>query len=86
MNKLKEILDGWSNFVLKELDLLSNEIKQIGKVRIDICNGCEIRTHNICSPNKKAKHKENGKLVNGCGCLLNAKVLSLDSTCPLGKW
>lgn len=86
MSKVKKIIDGWSNYALKGLKLLDKNIQEIGEARIDVCNTCNIRTHNFCSPNKKGKHKENGKLINGCGCLLNAKVLSLDSTCPLGKW
>ena len=86
MNKLKEILDGWSNMVLKQLNKLDQNIIGIGEKRIEICKDCNIRTHNICSPTKRGKHKQNGKLINGCGCLLDAKVLSIKSTCPLGKW
>jgi len=86
MSQIKEIIDGWSNYALKGLNLLDENVKEIGKKRISICNSCNIRTHNFCSPRKQGKHKETGKLINGCGCLLNAKVLSLDSTCPLGKW
>jgi len=83
---LKEIYDGWGNLIKDKLKILNPEIKEIGKRRLLICDVCEIRTKDICNPLKKGIHTITGKLVNGCGCALSAKVLSPNSKCPLGKF
>jgi len=86
MLKLKDILEGWGNYVKDKLNLLDPAIKQIAKHRLLICDDCELRSFQICSPSKKGKHIETGEMVSGCGCGLPAKTLVPTAKCPLGKW
>jgi len=58
MLKLKDILEGWGNYVKDKLNLLDPAIKQIAKHRLLICDDCELRSFQICSPSKKGKHIE----------------------------
>ncbi len=96
VNKLKEILNGWTNLALDELDLLDEDIKQEGERRAEICNSCPMRTGNTCDPNKvlpaikdfvyNSEPRFKGKIYRGCGCPLKPKVLSTKSQCPIGNF
>lgn len=83
---LKEILEGWGNWILDKLKLVDPQTKEIAKLRLLVCDTCPIRTGHICSPNKSDVHVITGETKFGCGCAIPAKTLSLDSKCPLGKW
>lgn len=80
------ILEGWGNLVKDEFNMLDSEIKEIASERMLICNSCDIRNGRSCSPERYGIHKKTGKLTNGCGCRIDAKTLSPNSECPLGKW
>jgi hypothetical protein len=67
--KIMEIYDGWKNYLNP-----TEEISDIKKERLDICQKCPIRTGFICDPTK-----------GGCGCFLPAKASSKGG-CPSGKW
>jgi hypothetical protein len=75
MSNLENIVSGWYNFLLNELNLLDEETKQIGLKRLEICNGCDTRTSSYCDEEK-----------GGCGCPIGKKVLSPKSECPKSKW
>ena len=83
---LKNILDGWGNWVLQNFNLLGPEIEKISKARLIICDVCDIRIGNLCSSKKQGINIKNKKTVSGCGCLIPQKTLSPSSKCPLGKW
>lgn len=70
MSKLKEIYDGWTNYILK-----NPEIINLAEQRATICSECPINVKNFCS-----------KKEGGCGCYIPAKVSSPTSSCPKGKW
>lgn len=82
---IRGIISGWANLTLKELNLLSPQIRELGEKRLKICDSCPVRTGNICDPKKTILNK-NGDRVRGCGCQLSAKALSPGSKCPAGKW
>ena len=83
---LKNILEGWGNWALKEFKLLDPEIVQMSKLRLLICDVCDMRTGQICNPNKQGVNIETQEIRNGCGCVIPPKTLSPHSECPLGKW
>lgn len=70
--KLKNIAEGFGKLLLKGITGLDEKTKQTAQKRLSICQPCSQRTSiNTC---KK------------CGCLLVAKTLVEDESCPLGKW
>lgn len=96
--KIKQILEGWSNLALDKLNLLDKETVELGEKRIVICNTCDMRVNNVCSTSKKGEVKETfiykitgeerkkGNLYPGCSCNLFAKTICKDCQCPLNKW
>ena len=93
--EIKQILKGWGNFVLKELDLLSEDTRILGEQRALICAECPMRTVGKCDKNKTMEvHKDfiysgtsrtKGEIVHGCGCPIEKKIYS-DAQCPIGNW
>lgn len=90
------IIQGFTNLIKSKLGFLDENTKRIAEKRMDTCLNCPLRTDNKCDSNKQGEVVKNfnydgefraaGQLVNGCSCNLAAKVLSMDSLCPLGKW
>jgi hypothetical protein len=83
---IKEITDGFYNLLKDSLNLLSPELKDKAQKRYLHCSVCEMRKGNICDPKICLPHVTTNKIKCGCGCRLNAKVLSMTSSCPIGKW
>lgn len=79
MSKLKEILNGWTNYVFQ-----TPEIEKLAKDRAVHCSTCPINSGNTCSKRVTVIH--NNKPVSGCGCPLPGLLRSKNSTCKLGKW
>lgn len=50
------------------------------------CSSCSLFTGVICNPEKEVPHIETGVMTKGCGCIIQAKIRSKNSQCPLGKW
>lgn len=86
MKQVKQIIEGWAKLVYDKLIGLPPAIRDEANNRLGICNGCPVRTGNRCDPRKSGNHVETGRQTNGCGCILTAKAVSMDSECPLGKW
>lgn len=86
MSKVREILLGWGNLIKDKFGTLDEETKVMAQIRLEQCNQCSMRIGNVCSPTRTLKHIVTEQKVNGCGCLIPAKVLSDDSECPAGKW
>jgi hypothetical protein len=86
MSKIKEIIEGWGRLLFQDYDNLAPALKERTEQRLSICHDCKIRNGVICDPTKTGTHAETGKIVRGCGCHLRAKALSVNSSCPLGKW
>jgi len=70
MKKIREIWNGWKNLFFKKPD-----VETIAKEREEVCNGCEMKMEQIGI-----------QVCGGCGCPLMAKIRSLESQCPMGKW
>ena len=83
---LKEILDGWGNLVKQKFGLVDAQTEEIAKLRLLVCDTCDLRLGQICNPAKTGLDVLTNETKSGCGCVIPAKVLSLDSSCPLNKW
>lgn len=83
---LKNILQGWGNWALSQFKLANPKIVQMSKMRLLICDICEIRSGHICNPKKQGVNVKTKEIKNGCGCAIPPKTLSPDSKCPLDKW
>ena len=82
---LKEIADGHKNFHFP-----SKAIEELANVRAEICAGCQHANpkhpfkHFI--PEEKRIKKIKGLGCDLCHCPLSAKIRSVMSECPEGKW
>lgn len=83
---IKNIIEGWANYVKDRFDALPDDIKYLSEARLVMCDGCEIRSGGSCDPSKSGKHIVTGETASGCGCHIAAKSMSPSSQCPLGKW
>jgi len=91
LSKFKEIAEGWLN----SIDC-SDDIKEMGERRAIICAKCPLNIDNTCDKRTKGTVKttftykgeirQEGQLVQGCGCPLKQKVLSPSTQCPLNNW
>ena len=72
MGIIKQIAEGWANYMLGREDVVS-------KIRMKICKSCE---HISTKHNSKRPDVHCVK----CGCTLAAKTRSLGSECPIGLW
>lgn len=85
MSKLLNIAEGWFNDFLKDLNLLDEETKNLGELRMSICKDCPIRTQSTCDRQKIGTSKA-GFPFNGCGCNVHKKTLCRECSCPGGHW
>ena len=86
MSKISQIMEGWGNVIKDKFDLVDPEVKGLSEMRLLQCDPCPIRQGNTCSPSIYGYHIKTKKRVNGCGCNIAAKTLSVTSNCPIGKW
>ena len=72
MGIIKQIAEGWGNYIL-------NKEESLSKLRMEICHTCE---------HISTKHKTNRPDIHctECGCTLQAKTRSPESECPIGLW
>lgn len=71
-NLVSEIIEGWKNFAFK-----NPKVEEIATKRAEQCVNCTIKGKPVM---------KNKKFCGICGCYIPAKVRSLSSKCPLGKW
>jgi hypothetical protein len=86
MSKINEILTGWGNVIKDQFNMVDPVTKALAKKRLELCNVCDMRQVNMCSPLREGKNIISGQMVKGCGCNISAKTLSPESQCPLSKW
>lgn len=89
--KISQIIEGYKNLIVKDED-----VEKLVKERSPICFNCPLNVNGYCSSNKQGlaikdfvygeelRYKDNE--YYGCGCYINAKIRSVDSQCPLGKF
>ena len=71
---LKNILQGWGNWALSQFKLAKPEIVQMSKMRLLICDMCEIRSGHICNPKKQGVNVKTKEIKNGCGCAIPPRI------------
>lgn len=84
--KILEIIEGWANVVKDQFDAVDPVTKAVSEKRLKLCDPCDLRDGNTCSPGRYGFHIITNERKNGCGCNIAAKTLSPSSQCPLGKW
>lgn len=88
MSKAKDIINGWSNYLMPDDEV----VLSIAKARADICELCPAAKHGLHTailPDysiKKIQGMYCDKKEGGCGCPLSTAVRSEEYKCPLGKW
>lgn len=73
LKKLGNIVKGYTELLKKKVGVTNEEKEKVAKMRYLKCQRCD----------RRDKKKDTCKV---CGCFLPAKVRSLDSECPKGKW
>ena len=68
---LRQIAEGYINLSKKGLGISDEKVEQLATARYIICDTCPNRSDSKC---------------NVCGCLLGAKIRSVEATCPKDKW
>ena len=86
MSQILEIIEGWGNVIKDQFNAVDPVTKAVSKKRLQLCDPCDIRQGNTCSPSIYGYHVITNERVNGCGCNIAAKTLSPSSQCPMGKW
>lgn len=83
MGLLKNIKDGWFNYILNSINKrsLSPKLKIAVEERAKICVACPelIITSKVNSNMPKGKCKK-------CGCSFPAMIFAPRKRCPIGKW
>ena len=82
MSKIKNILNGWENFIAK-----SEVVESLARVRAEICSNCPKAKKSVLLAFVKDSLKEvEGYKCAECQCPLSAKLRSKNEVCPLGQW
>ncbi|MEC4050661.1 hypothetical protein OX284_014575 [Flavobacterium sp. SUN046] len=88
MSNLKNILNGWSNYLIGSDQTTNEEAKR----RASICSECPIATdgiHTAILPDFSIKEIQGmycSSEKGGCGCPLSPAVRSKNHNCPKNKW
>ena len=88
MSKIKAIATGFANVITKS----DEGVEALAAHRLSICQSCSAYRYSkawrteVCSTSVKMIHKNSGKIVSGCGCVISAKVRQSEEPCPSGKW
>lgn len=84
MNKAKDIISGWSNYLIGD----DPANLQIAKRRAAICAECPLAKfgiHTAILPDYSISEIQ-GMYCSDCGCPLSTAVRSKDYKCPKEKW
>lgn len=83
--KINHILEGIKNSVF-----VKEEVEKIANERLEICKICPKNSANkdkeFFAPGKYYASLRPDEHCSECACNLHAKVRSLHTSCPIGKW
>lgn len=88
MNPL-HIIEGHISLLLKKQNMLPEDIKALGELRLEICKACDnVPVNGTEGPTGPGLI--NGRYCNkskgGCGCDMHAKTLVIGASCPIKRW
>lgn len=82
MIKIKNILNGWGNFIEK-----SEVTETVAESRAKICATCfECKEGKLLALIKDDLKEVEGHYCALCYCPISAKIRSINERCPLSKW
>ena len=82
MIKIKNILNGWGNFIEK-----SEVTETVAESRAKICATCfECKEGKLLALIKDDLKEIEGHYCALCYCPISAKIRSINERCPLSKW
>ena len=82
MIKIKNILNGWGNFIEK-----SEVTETLAESRAKICATCfECKEGKLLALIKDDLKEVEGHYCALCYCPISAKIRSINERCPLSKW
>ncbi|WP_228853251.1 hypothetical protein [Aegicerativicinus sediminis] len=86
MSTIKDILNGWTNYlhIKGHKTLVLEEAKKRAKICVD-CPHIRYGKHAAVLPEAQIGEIQ-GHYCNDCKCPISVKVRSVNDTCPLGKW
>jgi hypothetical protein len=80
--KIKNILNGWGNFIEK-----SEVTETVAESRAKICATCfECKEGKLLALIKDDLKEIEGHYCALCYCPISAKIRSINEQCPLSKW
>jgi len=84
MSKIKEIVNGWQNYLFEETPLDDKIANQRAKICAE-CSHAKKGIHTAILPDYSFS-KIQGHYCGICKCPLSTKVRSVESVCPENKW
>lgn len=82
MTSIKNILDGWRNYIVK-----SEVSEGLAEKRAKVCIGCdELKKGGLLTMIKDDFKEVEGFYCGLCKCPLSAKIRSINEKCELNKW
>lgn len=82
MSKLKNIIDGWKNYVFEDKDA-----KKLAESRAIKCAQCSMSVHGMVAEFLDDEVKQiKGMKCDVCDCPLSTKLRAREEVCPLGEW
>lgn len=87
MFNLKHVLEGITNSIF-----VREEVEALASVRYEICKGCSKNSNNkysssvVFDPGPYYSTNRPDEHCSMCACNIHAKVRSLHTECPIGKW
>ena len=84
LNKLHNILNGWTNLAFSD-----PKVEALATKRASICAQCPAATFSSTAYAVVVDNKTSivrGMSCSDCGCPLSAKVRAVDDSCPRQKW
>lgn len=65
---------------------MKNQIEEVSRQRMDVCNRCPLQSDNRKRDNKRFKTIRPDLHCTDCGCTLSAKTACLSCSCPKNFW
>ena len=87
MSRLNKLINAFGNMPqifegIRNKVFTKSEVEEIAMIRWDICTRCR----NFDTVGTYCAVPGTAPCCKDCGCILNLKVRSMSSSCPIGEW